>query len=173
MHGLLLLWRGGNADAVGQVTIRPFTDADRPWAERLLDGFGGRLQVRLGSTIDALACPGFVAEGDGQPVGIVTYNADGDDVEVVYIEVTAKHRGVGTRLLDAVEAGTGAQRIWLVTTNDNLDALRFYQCRGFRIREVRPGASDEARRTLKPSMAEVGNFGIPIRDEIVLERLRG
>jgi hypothetical protein len=108
MHGLLLLCGVGNAEAVGQVTIRAFTDADRPWAERLVDGFGGRLQVRLGSSVDALACPGFVAEGDGQPVGIVTYDAEGDDVEVVYIEVTAKHRGVGTRLLDAVEAGTGA-----------------------------------------------------------------
>ena len=158
---------------MGQVTIRAFGDADLPWAERLLSGFGGRLQVRLGSVVDPLACPGLVAERDGQPVGIVTYDADGDDIEVVYIEVTAKHQGVGTRLLDAVEHGTGAQRLWLVTTNDNLDALRFYQRRGFRISEVRPGASDEARRTLKPSMSEVGNFGIPIRDEIVLERLRG
>jgi ribosomal protein S18 acetylase RimI-like enzyme len=157
---------------MGQVTIRAFTDADVPWAERLLGGFGGRLQVRLGSVVDPLACPGLVAERDGEPVGVVTYAADGDDVEVVYIEVTAKHQGVGTRLLDAVEARTQGHRLWLVTTNDNLDALRFYQRRGFRIAQVRPGASDEARRTLKPSMSEVGNFGIPIRDEIVLERLR-
>ena len=158
---------------MGQVTIRAFTDADRPWAERLLGGFGGRLQVRLGSVVDALAYPGLVAEREGEPVGIVTYDADGDDVEVVYIEVTAKHQGVGTRLLDAVEVSTEGQRLWLVTTNDNLDALRFYQRRGFRIAQVLPGASDEARRTLKPSMSEVGNFGIPIRDEIVLERRRG
>ena len=158
---------------MGQVTIRAFGGADLPWAEGVLSGFGGRLQVRLGSVVDPLACPGLVAERDGQPVGIVTYDADGDDVEVVYIEVTDKHQGVGTRLLDAVEERTGPQRLWLVTTNDNLDALRFYQRRGFRISEVRPGASDEARRTLKPSLSEVGNFGIPIRDEIVLERLRG
>jgi ribosomal protein S18 acetylase RimI-like enzyme len=171
MHALLLLSRGGNAEAMGQVTIRALGDADVPWAERLLGGFGGRLQVRLGSVVDPLACPGLVAERDGEPVGIVTYDADGDDVEVVYIEVTAKHQGVGTRLLDATEARTEGQRLWLVTTNDNLDALRFYQRRGFRIAQVRPGASDEARRTLKPSMSEVGNFGIPIRDEIVLERL--
>jgi ribosomal protein S18 acetylase RimI-like enzyme len=104
---------------------------------------------------------------------MVAYEPDGDDAEVVYIEVTDKHQGVGTRLLDAVEARTEARRLWLVTTNDNLDALRFYQRRGFRIARVRPGAVDEARRTLKPSIAEVGNFGIPIRDEIVLERLRG
>jgi hypothetical protein len=71
-----------------------------------------------------------------------------------------------------VETRTTAQRVWLVTTNDNLDALRFYQRRGFRIAQVRPGAVDETRKTLKPSIAEVGDFGIPIRDEIVLERLR-
>ncbi|MGH9191625.1 MAG: GNAT family N-acetyltransferase [Acidimicrobiales bacterium] len=157
---------------MGQVTIRALGDADVPWAERLLGGFGGRLQVRLGSVVDPLACPGLVAERDGEPVGIVTYDADGDDVEVVYIEVTAKHEGVGTRLVDAVEARTEGQRLWLVTTNDNLDALRFYQRRGFRITEIRPGAVDETRRTLKPSISEVGSFGIPIRDEIVLERLR-
>jgi ribosomal protein S18 acetylase RimI-like enzyme len=158
---------------MGQVTIRAFTDADRRWAERLLgEDFGGRRQVRLGSVVDPLACPGLVAERDGEPVGVVTYDTDGDDVEVVYIEVTAKHRGVGTRLLEAVEARTEGHRLWLVTTNDNLDALRFYQRRGFRIAQVRSGAVDEARKTLKPSIAEVGNFGIPIRDEIVLERRR-
>ena len=157
---------------MGQITIRALVEDDLPWAERLLSGFGGRLHVRLGSVVDPLACRGLVAEREGEPVGIVTYDADGDDVEVVYIEVTAKHGGVGTRLLDAVEARTGAQRLWLVTTNDNLDALRFYQRRGFRIIQVRPGAVDEARRTLKPSLSEVGDFGIPMRDEIVLERLR-
>jgi ribosomal protein S18 acetylase RimI-like enzyme len=158
---------------MGQVTIRAFTDADRPWAERLLgENFGGRLQVRLGAVIDPLACPGFVAEREGEPVGIVTYEADGDDVEVVYIEVTEKHGGIGTSLVDAVEARTEPRRLWLVTTNDNLDALRFYQRRGFRIAHVRPGAVDETRKALKPSIAEVGNFAIPIRDEIVLERLR-
>lgn len=158
---------------MGQVTIREFVEADRPWAERLLgDGFAGRLQVRLGTVIDPLDCPGLIAERDGEPVGIVSFDADGVDVEVVYIEVATKHQGVGTQLLDAVDAVTKAQRLWLVTTNDNLDALRFYQRRGFRITDVRPGAVDEARRTLKPSIAEVGGFGIPIRDEIVLERRR-
>jgi ribosomal protein S18 acetylase RimI-like enzyme len=158
---------------MGQITIRAFTGTDRPWAERLLgEDFGGRIQVRLGAVIDPLACAGFVAERDGEPVGIVTYEARGDDVEVVYIEVTARQAGIGTGLLDAVAARTGARRLWLVTTNDNLDALRFYQRRGFRIAQMRPGAVDEARKTLKPSIPEVGSFGIPIRDEIVLQRLR-
>jgi ribosomal protein S18 acetylase RimI-like enzyme len=157
---------------MGHVTIRAFTDADRPWTERLLgDDFGGRLQVRLGSVVDPLACPGLVAELDGGPAGILSFDADGTDVEVVYIEVVAKQQGIGTRLLDALDARTRAHRLWLVTTNDNLDALRFYQRRGFRICDIRPGAVDEARRTLKPSIADVGSYGIPIRDEIVLERI--
>ncbi len=156
---------------MGQVTIRAFTDADLPWAERLIGGFGGRLQARLGSVVDPLACPGLVAEREGEPIGIVTFEVDGGDVEVVYIEVTEEHRGVGTTLLDALQARTEAQRLWLVTTNDNLDALRFYQRRGFRITQIRPGAVDEARATLKPSISDVGSFGIPIHDEIVLERV--
>src|SRR5262245_1733357 len=158
---------------MGHVTIRALTDADRPWAERLLgDDFGGRLQVRLGAAIDPLACPGLVAEREGEPAGIVTYEAEGDDVEVVYIEATARQAGIGTSLVEAVAARTAARRLWLVTTNDNLDALRFDQRRGFRITRVRPGAVDEARRTMKPSIPAVGSFGIPIRDEIVLERVR-
>jgi hypothetical protein len=59
--------------------------------------------------------------------------------------------------------------VWLVTTNDNLDALRFYQRRGFRLAKLRRGAVDAARSRLKPTIPEVGSFGIPIRDEIVLE----
>jgi hypothetical protein len=59
--------------------------------------------------------------------------------------------------------------MWLVTTNDNLEALRFYQRRGFVLSALRAGAVDEARRELKPMIGRVGNFGIPIRDEIELE----
>jgi hypothetical protein len=63
--------------------------------------------------------------------------------------------------------------VWLVTTNDNLVALRFYQRRGFRLSALRPGAVDEARRRLKPAIPDAGAFGIPLRDELELElRLR-
>ena len=80
------------------------------------------------------------------------------------------HRGIGTALLEAViEAVAGCDRIWLVTTNDNLEALRFYQRRGFVLSALRPGAVDEARRRLKPRIAGIGEFGIPLRDELELE----
>ena len=63
----------------------------------------------------------------------------------------------------------GLRRLWVLTTNDNVDALRFYQRRGFRLSALRPGAVDEARRQLKPEIPELGEYGIPIRDEIELE----
>jgi ribosomal protein S18 acetylase RimI-like enzyme len=151
--------------------IRPFEERDVAWAENLIGAsLGGRLQARLGSVVDALTCRGLIAEVDGEPVGLITFQQDGTDVEIVYVEVATTQHGVGTRLIDAVVEVTHAERLWLVTTNDNVDALRFYQRSGFRISEVRTGAVDDARRLLKPSIPSIGASGIPIRDEIVLER---
>ena len=56
----------------------------------------------------------------------------------------------------------------MVTTNDNLDALRFYQRRGFRLDRLRPGAVDVSRDTLKPEIPRTGEHGIPLRDEVEL-----
>ena len=69
----------------------------------------------------------------------------------------------------------GVQRVWLVTTNDNLAALAPLPAAGWRLAALRPGAIDEARRTLKPSIGEIGEHGIPIRDELELDAraLRG
>jgi RimJ/RimL family protein N-acetyltransferase len=62
----------------------------------------------------------------------------------------------------------GASRVWLITTNDNTDALRFYQKAGFRIVAVHQDAVALARR-IKPEIPIMGENGIPIRDEIELE----
>jgi hypothetical protein len=75
-----------------------------------------------------------------------------------------------TAVVMGCDLRVGCRRPWLVTTNDNLDALRFYQRRGFRLAEPHDGAVDRSRETLKPSIPEVGEYGIPIRDELVLER---
>jgi Acetyltransferase (GNAT) family len=66
-------------------------------------------------------------------------------------------------------ASHDCRRLWVVTTNDNVDALRFYQRRGFRLAALRPGAVDESRRTLKPEIPAIGDQGIPLRDELELE----
>ena len=132
--------------------------------------FGGGLQARRGELLDVLALPGLVAERDGRPIGLVTYRRENDECELAFIAALERHAGVGTALLDALlRAVAGCERIWLVTTNDNLEALRFYQRRGFVLSALRAGAVDEARARLKPQIATVGELGIPLRDELELE----
>jgi ribosomal protein S18 acetylase RimI-like enzyme len=100
----------------------------------------------------------------------VTYSVEGDSCELVTLDSLAEGAGVGSALLEAsVEAARagGCRRLWLITTNDNLPALRFYQKWGFRLVAVHRDALAESRR-LKPSIPLVGREGISLRDELEL-----
>jgi GNAT superfamily N-acetyltransferase len=123
------------------------------------------MQARRGELVDVLAHPGLVA---GDREGMVTYDVRADEAEILWIVAVDRGRGVGTALLEALPR---APRWCVTTTNDNVDALRFYQRRGFRLREVRVGAVDAARASIKPSIGLVGEHGIELHDEIELERL--
>jgi GNAT superfamily N-acetyltransferase len=120
---------------------------------------------------DAMALPGFVALLDGVPAGLATYNVEAAECELVTLNSLVGRRGIGTALVEAVRAEAMAQscrRLRLITTNDNTQALRFYQRHGFRLAALRPGAIDAAR-ALKPEIPLFGIDNIPIRDEIELE----
>ncbi|MDQ4067952.1 MAG: GNAT family N-acetyltransferase [Actinomycetota bacterium] len=155
--------------------IRAFGPADEAPATQLLDAYlGGRRQVRLGEMHDVLALPGFVAEDGDRIVGVATYALEGRRAELAVLLVTGEHRrlGVASSLISAVVTAVvdlGGDELWLVTTNDNLDALRFYQRRDFRLHELRPGAVDRSRK-VKPEIPLVGQHAIPLRDELVLVR---
>jgi ribosomal protein S18 acetylase RimI-like enzyme len=114
--------------------------------------------------------PGYIAERAGRLVGLLTYDVIGDMLEIVTLNAIERRAGIGTMLIDsAVRAARrkGCREIRLTTTNDNVDALRFYQRRGFRLAELRPGAVDRSRRE-KPEIPRTGDYGIPLRDEIDL-----
>ena len=151
--------------------VRPLGEGDREWVRETLRELWGETVVSRGAVHDPTALPGFVAEEGGERVGLLTYRVDGADCEVVTIDAFPEGAGAGTALLDAAaraarEAGCG--RVWLITTNDNLRALRFYQRRGFRLVAVHPDALERSRE-LKPSIPEIGLDGIPLRDELELE----
>ena len=156
------------------VTVRSATPEDQRAVAAFLEIRGMRPIARLGELIDPVDDPALLAEDAyGTLLGLLTYRVDGPDCEVRALFATVTRHGTGSMLLDAVEAAArevGCGRLWLITTNDNLDALRFYQRRGLRLAALRPGAVDESRAALKPSIAEVGEYGIPIRDEIILEK---
>lgn len=154
------------------ITVRAYDADDERWANELLETrLGGRYQARRGSLVDVLDADALVAERDGTPVGLLAFRPDGDDVELAALVVSEPGRGIGTALVEAFLVTAGERRhrsAWVVTTNDNLDALRLYQRRGFRLAALRAGAVDEARHRLKPSIAPVADSGIPIRDELEL-----
>jgi GNAT superfamily N-acetyltransferase len=153
--------------------VRAVDPADRQRVDTFLGDHNAALVARLDQLVDARRLPGFLAEGDGEITGVATYIAGDADCEVLTLHATQPWHGVGTALLREVEqfaAEHGCTRLWVITTNDNVDALRFYQRRGFRLAKVHPGAVDASRLALKPGIPEIGEYGIPIRDEIELEK---
>jgi ribosomal protein S18 acetylase RimI-like enzyme len=146
--------------------------ADREWVERLIvERWGDAIVTGRGGVWRPAELLGFaVFEGD-DCVGLVTYEIAGEACEIVTIDALQEGSGVGTMLLDAVvdaARAAGCTRVQLLTTNNNLRALAFYQKRGFRLVGLVPGAIDEQRK-LKPSISEVDSAGLPIRDELHLE----
>jgi GNAT superfamily N-acetyltransferase len=155
------------------VAVRPVAGHDEAWVRETLEARWGEARVvSRGAVWDPVALPGLVAEHGGRRVGLLTYRLGDGDCEIVTLDAPEERHGIGTALVASVVAaarGSGLARVWLITTNDNLDALRFYQRRGFALAALHRGALAESRR-LKPSIPQVGAFGIPIRDELELER---
>jgi ribosomal protein S18 acetylase RimI-like enzyme len=152
--------------------IRPLGKADRDWVERLIvERWGEPIVAGRGRVWRPAELPGFATFEEDRCVGLVTYELDGPACEIVTIDALEEGRGVGTALLGAVETAAreaGCDLIRLLTTNNNLRALAFYQKRGFRLVDLVPGAIDEERKR-KPSIPKVDADGLPIRDELHLE----
>jgi GNAT superfamily N-acetyltransferase len=162
--------RGSSLD----VTVRTATEADRPLIERFLEEHGSARVARLGELLDPGEHAALLAEEDDQRLlGVLTYALDGDRCEILTVHALEQWRGVGSALVAEVEriaTHAGCRRLWLITTNDNVDALRFYQRRGFRLLKLHPGAVDRSRESFKPEIPEIGEYGIPLRDELELHK---
>jgi len=154
------------------VVIRPGEAADAAALEAFLGRHNSLRVARRGTVEPVPGHPALLAEDDGRLVGVLTYVLDPPQCEVLTLQVEDRRRGLGTALLaeaGLIAAHSGCTRLWLITTNDNVDALRFYQRRGFRLAALYPGAVDESRARLKPEIPPVGEYGIPLRDELELE----
>jgi len=154
-------------------SIRKLFPEDAPWVQAFwIEHWGSDLMIVHGQTYTSAGLPGFVVEENGQVLGLATYRMENDECELMSLDSLIEGQGIGSQLLEAViEAAqqAGLRRMYLSTTNDNMNALRFYQKRGFRLCGLRPGAVMESRK-LKPAIPLVGFEGIPIRDELELEK---
>ena len=160
-------------DSEATYRLRGLEPTDRNWiAEKLDAAWGSTRVVSRGRLHYAHTLPGFVVvDAENTPHGLVTYHIEGEHCEVVTLNSFTQGIGVGTALIDAVKHAAESEkctRLWLITTNDNMRALTFYQRRGFELVAVHRGAATAARK-LKPEIPLTGDHDIPIRDEVELE----
>lgn len=169
-------------------TIRPLERADREWVAHFLDERWGTTQiVSRGRAVYGHLLPGFIAERSldeaasaeadegpaAESIGLITLHIGEADCEITTLDSLDEAIGVGSALVETVEnwaREAGKDRLWLVTTNDNLDALKFWQKRGYELVAVHRNAIAKARR-VKPQIPITGLNGITIRDEIELEKI--
>ena len=175
-----------------EFTIRPLQRSDREWVAHFLDERWGTTQiVSRGKAVYGHLLPGFMAERrvecseeempeetpeeevEAEKLGLITLHVGEKECEISTLNSLTESEGIGTALVAAVEhwaREVGIERLWLITTNDNLEALKFWQKRGYELVTVHRNAIAEARR-IKPQIPITGLNGIKIRDEIELEKV--
>ena len=137
------------------------------------ENWGAEFVVAHGTIYYPDTLNGFIVLDSDEWVGEITFTFSGSDCEIVSLDSLREGQGIGTKLINAVleEArAKNCKRVFLITTNDNLNALGFYQKRGFELVKINRGAMIETRK-LKPDIPLIGANNIPLRDEIELEMI--
>ncbi len=149
--------------------IRKLNSNDLPRLKEFWTQYwGGEIMIIKGETIQYHEVEGFIY---GDWIGVLTFLIRNDECEVTSFNSLEQGKGIGRALMDEMVREAKArncERIHLLTTNDNLNALKFYQKYGFEIERINRGAINESRKQ-KPSIPLVGMNDIPLRDEIELE----
>jgi len=153
------------------IQIRQIEENDREWVSSLLKRQWESVNiVTRGKLYQADKLPGYIALLDGKRIGLITYHIE-NDCEIITLDSLVQGKGVGTALLEKVKETAKekkCKRVWMITTNDNIKALRFYQKRGFVLSALYPNVLEQSRK-LKPEIPQIGIDNIPLRDEIELE----
>jgi ribosomal protein S18 acetylase RimI-like enzyme len=155
------------------VEIHPISPGNRAAVDALAVRFwGGTRVIYVSGVVETAALPGAAALLDGAFAGAVTWAREGDALRIVTIASLVEDRGVGRALLAAAEAearAQGAARLVVSTVNSNLRALGFYQAGGYMLAALHVGAIARLR-AIKPGIPALDANGIPIRDQIDLEK---
>jgi len=154
------------------IEIREIQPQDREWVRSFLMAQAGYLRAVSRGVLHQLdELPGWIGLRDGVAAAVLTYHLANGEIEVVSLFSAQRGLGLGARLLAAARETArelGCRRLWLITTNDNLPAIQFYERRGMKLVAVHRNALAESRK-LKPEIPLTGLGGIPIDDEIEFE----
>ncbi|MCG0275771.1 MAG: GNAT family N-acetyltransferase [Thermosediminibacteraceae bacterium] len=85
-------------------SIRQITESDREWVARfLVKNWGSTKIVSRNRVHEATNLPGFLAVEGEEPLGVIIYNIEDDQCEIVVLESLVEERGIGTALVEAVK----------------------------------------------------------------------
>jgi N-acetylglutamate synthase-like GNAT family acetyltransferase len=153
-------------------TLRRLSRNDLPGLRQFwIEHWGSEEMITRGNIYRPEQLEGFVIEDSDEWIGLLTFLIKKSECEITSLDSLREGKGIGSKLIDQAVAESrsrGCTRLFLITTNDNLNALGFYQKRGFEIAAIYRGAVNDSRK-IKPGIPLVGYNNIPLRDEIELE----
>ena len=124
-----------------------------------------------GQEVDMTTVDGLAVFEDEKIAALITYVQHGDILEITSLDSLREGQGLGTMLIRevlSIAKGLGCRHVTVITTNDNIDAIRFYQKRGFDMVQLYRNSMDISRK-LKPEIPLLGEHDIPLRHEIEFE----
>lgn len=152
--------------------IRKIDESDQNWMnDYIKEHWNSTFIVSINENHYANKLNGFVALSKEKPVGLLTYHINEYQCEIVTLNSSIERIGIGSSLIENVinEAiANNCERIWLITTNDNIKAFSFYQKKGFLIKNFYLNEVDKLRE-IKPNIPEISENNIPIKDIIEFE----
>ena len=155
-----------------QYKIREISEENRVKVNKILiEEWKETNIVTRGKIIDGTKLNGFVAVQDKEIIGLITYQIENNQCEIISLNSFIENKGIGTELIEKVKNNAiknKCERIFLITTNDNIRAIKFYQKRGFVFSNIYINSMKESRR-LKPKIPLYADNGLPIRDELEFE----
>ena len=137
----------------------------------IIKTWGSDIIVTRGIKYSAKDLEGILVYDNKKIIGLGLYNIADKDCEIILLETFVQNKGIGTQILEKIKEiarSKKCNRIWLITTNDNIDSMKFYQRRGFHFSNIYVNGF-EVTRKIKGEGPELGNYDIPIRDEIEFE----
>ena len=146
------------------------TEKENNDVSKIIKGWGSEIIISRGKTYKVQDLDGILVYENGKIIGLGLYYIK-DDCEIVLLETFLQNKGIGTEIIEKIKEivkTKGCKRIWLVTTNSNINAIKFYQKRGFYISNIYKNAMEKARE-IKPEIPKIAENGIEIRDEIEFE----
>ena len=146
------------------------TNKDNSAVLEIIKGWGSDIIVSRGKAYKVDDLDGILVFDNGKIIGLGLYYIK-NDCEIVLLETLIQNKGIGTQIIEEIKniaKKENCKRIWLVTTNSNINAIKFYQKRGFNISNIYINAMEDARR-IKPEIPIIAENGIEIRDEIEFE----